>query len=144
MNCHTFLRFLVAAAVVSGLIKSTQGLGQPTGAMPGGQADQNRLNILFIVSDDCNDWVGAFGGNPDTKTPNLDSLCSRGVAFERAYTCSPLCNPTRAAIMNGKRPSNTGIYDNRQPFRQSEALRNSATLPQYLMLESGVKSGGKS
>jgi arylsulfatase A-like enzyme len=92
-----------------------------------------RPNILFIVLDDCRDWVGAFGGNPDTKTPNLDRLCGRGVVFQRAYTCSPLCNPTRAAIMNGVMPSKTGVYDNRQPFRDSKALGNSVTLPQYLM-----------
>src|SRR4051794_33317927 len=33
-----------------------------------------RPNVLFLVADDLNDWVGFLGGHPQVKTPNLDRL----------------------------------------------------------------------
>jgi hypothetical protein len=59
----------------------------------------NRPNVLFIAVDDLNDWVGCLGGHPQTKTPNIDRLASRGVLFEQAYCSAPLCNPSRMATM---------------------------------------------
>ena len=103
---------------------------QADGEQPSGAKSSGRPNVLFIVSDDLRDWAGAFDGNPDTKTPHIDRLCERGVAFLRAYTRAPLCNPTRVAVLNGRMPSSTGAYDNRQPFRQAEVLKDSVTLPQ--------------
>jgi len=90
-----------------------------------------KRNVLFIVSDDLNDWVGCLGGHPDTKTPNIDALAARGVCFERSYCASPLCNPSRAALMTGLRPGTTGVYGNRQPFRMSDVGKNAITLPQH-------------
>ncbi len=102
------------------------------GSMLAAEKSQKQPNILFLISDDLNDWVGCFGGNPDSKTPNIDRLCNRGVIFERAYCAAPICNPSRASVMMGLRPSTTGVYDNRQPFRLSEIGKNAVTLPQYL------------
>ena len=72
-------------------------------------------NVLLIIADDLNDWIGPLGGHPQAKTPNLDKLASRGVSFKNAYIAAPICNPSRAAFMSGKRPSTTGIYNNQQP-----------------------------
>lgn len=66
-------------------------------------------NILLISVDDLNDYIGAMG-HPDAITPNLDRLISRGVLFANAQCQSPMCSPSRAAIMTGLRPSTTGIY----------------------------------
>ena len=72
-------------------------------------------NVLFIAVDDMNDWVGFLGGSPTpVRTPNLDALAARGVAFTNAHCASPLCCPSRAAVMSGKLPSSTGIYNNGQ------------------------------
>ena len=71
-------------------------------------------NVLFIVVDDLNDWVGALGGHPRARTPHIDALAARGVLFHRAYTASPLCGPSRAVVMTGRSPDTTGIYSNRQ------------------------------
>lgn len=76
-----------------------------------------RPNVLFIAVDDLNHWVGHLGRNPRTITPNLDRLASRGVSFARAYCAAPACNPSRAALMSGRRPSTTGIYLNSHPYR---------------------------
>jgi arylsulfatase A-like enzyme len=71
-------------------------------------------NILLIISDDLNNWIGPLGGNPQAQTPNLDKLASRGVTFRSAHCPAPLCNPSRTAFMSGMRPSTTGIYRNDQ------------------------------
>ena len=90
-------------------------------------------NVLFIAIDDLNDWVGCLGGHPGAKTPHLDRLASRGVLFTNAHCPAPLCNASRAALMTGIRPSTSGIYTNRQPWRKSEALAEAVTIPQHFM-----------
>lgn len=99
-------------------------------AIVSAQRDAASRNVLFIAVDDLNDWIGCLGGHPDTRTPNMDRLAGRGVLFTKAYCAAPLCNPSRAALMTGLRPSTTGVYDNNQPFRQSPA-KGAVTLAQH-------------
>lgn len=80
------------------------------------EAPPEKPNILLIISDDLNNWIGPMGGNPQTQTPNLDKLAARGVTFRNAQCAAPLCNPSRTAFMSGMRPSTTGIYDNQQTW----------------------------
>ena len=80
-----------------------------------GNTETNKKpNILFLAVDDWNDWVGCLGADR-VSTPNMDRLAAKGVLFTKAYTASPLCNPSRTAIMSGLRPSTTGVYENAQP-----------------------------
>jgi arylsulfatase A-like enzyme len=74
-------------------------------------------NVLFIAVDDLNHWVGHLKRNPQTKTPNIDRLAARGVTFANAHCAAPACNPSRAALMSGLRPSTTGVYDNGQAWQ---------------------------
>jgi len=76
-----------------------------------------RPNVLFIAVDDLNHWVGHLKRNPQTITPNLDRLASWGVSFQHAYCAAPACNPSRAALMSGLRPSTTGVYHNPNDYR---------------------------
>ena len=76
-----------------------------------------RPNVLFIAVDDLRDWVGYFGHNPQTKTPNYDRLARMGTSFTRAYCASPVCNPSRTALMSGLRPSTSSVYENNVDFR---------------------------
>src|SRR5262245_31884401 len=64
-------------------------------------------NVLFIAIDDLNHWVGHLGRNPQTRTPNIDRFAKSGVAFSKAYCTAPACNPSRASLMSGLRPSTT-------------------------------------
>jgi arylsulfatase A-like enzyme len=80
-------------------------------------ATPQKPNVLFIAVDDLRDWVGYFGHNPQTKTPNYDRLSRMGTSFTRAYCASPVCNPSRAALMSGMRASTTGVYENGNDFR---------------------------
>ncbi|HJN18338.1 MAG TPA: sulfatase-like hydrolase/transferase, partial [Armatimonadota bacterium] len=98
-----------------------------------------RPNVLFIAVDDQNDWMGCMGGHPDVITPNYDRLASRGVLFTNAHCSAPLCNASRASLMTGLRPSTTGVYDNRQPFR--EAAPDAVTLSTHFMNHGYVVEG---
>ncbi|MCW5978253.1 MAG: sulfatase [Bryobacteraceae bacterium] len=102
-------------------------LGLLAPAQTGFGAD--KPNVLMIAVDDWNDWVAALGGHPQVKTPNLDRLASRGILFTDAHTASPLCNPSRTAVMTGRLPSRSGVYDNDQVWRT--AMPDVVTLPQY-------------
>ena len=64
-------------------------------------------NIIVIVADDLG-WndVGFHGGDIDT--PSLDKLANEGVRLNRFYT-TPICSPTRAALMTGRDPMRLGI-----------------------------------
>ena len=64
-------------------------------------------NILVMVADDLG-WadVGYHGGDIDT--PSLDLLAEQGVQLNRFYT-TPICSPTRAALMTGRDPIRLGV-----------------------------------
>lgn len=106
------------------------------------QGQPRRPNVLMIAVDDWNDWIGALGGHPQVRTPNVDRLAARGVLFTDAHTAAPLCNPSRAAVMSGRRPSTSGVYDNDQPWRA--AMPDAVTLPQHFRNNGyRVHGGGK-
>ena len=73
-------------------------------------ASADKPNVVFILADDLgfNDTT-LYGGTTFYQTPNIQRLAARGMAFERAYTASPLCSPTRASILSGQSPARTGI-----------------------------------
>ncbi|MCO6456410.1 MAG: sulfatase [Pirellulaceae bacterium] len=118
MKTHVLPRLALAAFVVLGL---ASGLARAA----------DRPNVLFIAVDDLNDWIGPLGGHPQSTTPNISRLCERGMLFTRAYCAAPACNPSRAALMTGIRPSTSGVYHNPDPWRQ--ALPKAVTLPQHFM-----------
>lgn len=71
----------------------------------------DKPNVLFIAIDDLRDWVH-YLGYKQVKTPNLDKLSARGLTFTHGYCASPVCNPSRTALMSGMRSSTTGVYSN--------------------------------
>lgn len=104
-------------------------------------SNPDRPNVLFISYDDMNHYVGFLGRHPDAVTPNLNRLAERGVVFERAYCQAPICNPSRASLMSGLRPSTTGVYNNRQPLRFSPRGRHAVTLPQHFRQNGYLATG---
>ncbi len=71
-------------------------------------------NVLLIVVDDVGvDLVGCYAERYPTLalqpcTPNIDQLAATGVRFTNAWS-NPVCSPTRAQILTGKRASHTGV-----------------------------------
>lgn len=88
-------------------------------------------NVLFVVIDDLNDWVGTLGGHPLVKTPNIDRLGKRGTVFLSAHCQAPLCNPSRTSVMLGLRPTTTGVYGLAPWFRNIDTLKDRVALPQH-------------
>jgi choline-sulfatase len=57
---------------------------------------------------------------PAASAPALERLAASGIVFESAYCASPLCAPSRAALLTGRLPSSTGVFDNAAELRASE------------------------
>lgn len=95
------MRFLLVTAVVLGTV--LDGLAPAAGRQAGARAPGP--NIIFILADDLgiND-LGAYG-RKEHRTPNLDRLAAEGMRFTAAYAASPICSPSRAAIMTGRAPA---------------------------------------
>ena len=71
-----------------------------------------RPNILLIMADQLAAPALPIYGHPLVQAPHLQRLAAGGVVFEKAYCPSPLCAPSRAAMLTGRLPSRTGVYDN--------------------------------
>jgi arylsulfatase A-like enzyme len=96
---------------------------------------KRRQNILVILCDQLRkDFLSAYGCRA-VPTPNLDSLCRRGVVFENAITQSTVCAPARACMMTGRYVSDHGVWTNDIPFRDGMEY-----LPSR-MVEEGYASG---
>ena len=69
-------------------------------------------NILLIMFDQMSAQSLPCYGHAVVKAPHLQGLAERGVVFENANCNSPLCSPSRFAMMTGQLPSRIGAYDN--------------------------------
>lgn len=100
-----------------------------------GEKNENKPpNVLMICVDDLNDWLGCMEGHPNSITPNMDKLASKGVLFMNAHCQAPICGPSRASIMTGLRPSSTGIYgqiDDEKISSAGDATKGIVFLPEY-------------
>ena len=99
------------------------------------QTSENvKPNVLFIVIDDLNDWTTLFDNHNPVRTPNIEGLAGRGAFFKNAYCPSPASNPSRASILTGIRPHETGVYGNSSDWRDA--------LPQRVTLQKFFKNNG--
>lgn len=116
----------------------------PASLLAGAAPEANRPNVLMIIVDDMNDWIGAMGGHPDTSTPNMDRLAAEGTLFMNAHATAAICGPSRASVMTGLLPSTTGIYSqlsDKDIKKASPATANITFLPKYFG-EHGYKTMG--
>lgn len=84
--CRTFITVAAfAAALLAGLTA---------------RAAADRPNILWIVSEDNNPYLGCYGDKL-AKTPTLDSLAKTGVLYENCFSQAPVCAPSRFTLITG-------------------------------------------
>jgi arylsulfatase A-like enzyme len=68
-------------------------------------------NVIVILADDLG-WADlSCYGSTFHESPNLDKLAAQGMRFTQAYSSSPYCSPSRAAIMTGRHPARVKITD---------------------------------
>ena len=90
---------------------SRRGFLLSAGAASQAQPPHRKPNFIVIYTDD--QGIGDLGcyGARDVKTPHLDRLAARGVRFTNWYSNSPVCSPSRCALMTGQYPRRHGIMN---------------------------------
>jgi len=78
-------------------------------AAPAAGAAATPPNVVLILADDLGYGDLSSYGAPDMRTPHIDALMSAGVRFDRFYANSPVCSPTRAALLSGCYPDVIGV-----------------------------------
>ena len=72
-----------------------------------------RPNMVFLLYDhQAYFGHGEMVGGPQIHRPNFNHLANQGMKFTRAYTCCPLCAPTRRSMLTGVFPHVHGILSN--------------------------------
>ncbi|MEV0789885.1 sulfatase-like hydrolase/transferase [Kribbella sp. NPDC050459] len=91
-----------------------------------------RPNIVIIYTDDLG-WgdLGCYG-SPDIRTPHLDALAARGVRMTEWYSNSPVCSPSRAALLTGRHPAHAGVESILGARRDTHGLPAQSTLASEL------------
>lgn len=82
----------------------------------------DRPNVLWLVSEDTSPYVGAYG-DPVAATPTLDRLAAEGVRYRNAFSTSPVCAPSRFAIITGVHAESAG---------PAQHMRASGNIPAWL------------
>ncbi|MGH6997131.1 MAG: sulfatase-like hydrolase/transferase, partial [Phenylobacterium sp.] len=91
-------------------------------AGPAMAAPAARPNILWLVSEDNNPLIGAYG-DPLARTPTIDALAAKGLLYRNAYSNAPVCAPSRFGILTGLYPESCAPADH---------MRARASLPRGL------------
>ena len=71
------------------------------------KAQNKKPNILWIVCEDISPTLSFYGDNT-AKTPNLDALAKESLIYDNAFASTPVCGPSRSAIITGMLPSSIG------------------------------------
>lgn len=119
---------LLSLAVVPHLAKA--GIADVAG---GAKRGDTRPNVIMVIFDDLNDWVGPLGGHPDVITPNFDRLAERGISFTNAHVQTPVCMSSRNSFFSGKQPYQLGSYNLQPYYRDLTAVEEGDSLPEHLV-----------
>lgn len=98
-----------------------------------GAADTGRKpNIIIIFADD--QGYGDLGcyGHPTIRTPHIDRMAAEGLRFTDFYATSPVCTPSRAALLTGRYPIRSGMNQVLFPHSEGGLPRSEVTLAEAL------------
>ena len=102
-------------------------------------AQEKKKNVLFFAVDDLRTELGIYG-HSEVRSPNIDSLASKSMVFERAYCQVAVCSPSRTSLLTGRRPDTNHVWK----IADDEYWRNytnATTIPQYFK-DNGYISAG--
>jgi arylsulfatase A-like enzyme len=123
-NCNRLLLF-VGLALTAGLLLGT--------ASSGIAADQPP-NIILAMSDDQGYGDAEYMGHPRMQTPTMNEMARQGLRLDRFYA-TPICSPTRAAVLTGRHPNRNGT------FEWGHALRPAERTVAEALNEAGYRTG---
>ena len=109
--------------------------------------EHNQPNIVFIFADDWGYGDLSLHGSTWIKTPNLDRMASEGTDFLNFTVNSPVCSPSRAAVMTGQFPARNSIHrhfasvDLNTAWGMPDWLDPSAPMLPRLLQDAGYKTG---
>jgi len=84
-------------------------LGWLTSSVASVAATPSRPNVVIVLADDMGYGdLSSYGGS-GISTPSLDRMASEGMRFTNFYSASPLCTPSRAALLTGRLPIRSGL-----------------------------------
>ena len=83
--------------------------------------ENERPNLLFIMTDQQRYDAVSFAGNTVLSTPNIDRLASEGVWFNNAHTQCAVCAPARATMFTGHTVWHTKMFGNGPAYEGSES-----------------------
>lgn len=104
-------------------------------------ADAQKPNIILILADDLGAKELSCYGNKEHKTPNLDRMASEGVRFETFYA-TPLCTPTRVALMTGQYGFHNGFLGMQDPAFRPDKKSPQAEIGNHFTHADLLKSRG--
>ena len=97
---------------------------------------QNYPNIIMLMADDLGWGDTGFNGNSIIKTPCLDMMAREGLQFNRFYSASAECSPTRASVLTGRKPYRTGVFQaNKHDPLQWERITQMLSAPRVLAVD---------
>ncbi len=94
-------RYVIAAAAVALTFSQISALMA---------AESERPNVVVIMTDNHGAWSLGCYGNPDIRTPNIDSMARQGLLFTQCHSSNAVCSPTRATFLTGLLPSQHGVH----------------------------------
>jgi arylsulfatase A len=101
------------------------------------KAPGQQPNIVLILTDDQGYGDIHSHGNDEIDTPVLDRFAEQGVRFDRFFV-SPLCSPTRAALLTGRYHPRTGVL---KPMGNLETMRSEEVTIAEALKEHGYATG---
>lgn len=87
-------------------------------------AQQDKPNIIFILTDDQRWDALGFSGNELIHTPEMDKLAEQGVYFKNAFVTTPICAASRASILTGLYERTHGYTFGPDPLREEYAAQS--------------------